>query len=90
MRTLRKRQDRRGDLYLAVGHRRQPKKRTQGDGGSRLNLAAARGWLTRRAIPAPRKEHDLRDQAGTMLYEEPLKDERSGKDVGHNRNATMA
>jgi hypothetical protein len=43
------------DQHLAVGRRRQPKKRTQGDGGSRQKLAAARGGLTCRAVPAPRK-----------------------------------
>jgi hypothetical protein len=45
------------DRYLAVGRRRQMKKRTQGDGGSRQNLAATRGRVTCRAIPAPRKGH---------------------------------
>jgi hypothetical protein len=43
--------DRHGDRHLAVWHRRQPKKRTQRDGGSRHKLAAARGRLTRRAVP---------------------------------------
>jgi hypothetical protein len=33
--------DQYGDRHLAVGHRRQPKKRTQGDGGSWQKLAAA-------------------------------------------------
>jgi hypothetical protein len=33
--------DQNGDHHLAVRHRRQPKKRTQGDGGSRNNLTAA-------------------------------------------------
>jgi hypothetical protein len=45
------------DRRLAVRHRRQPKKRTHGDGGSRQNLAAARERLTRRAIPVPQKGH---------------------------------
>jgi hypothetical protein len=30
---------RRGDQHLAVGHRREPQKRTQGDSGSQMNLA---------------------------------------------------
>jgi predicted RNA-binding protein with PUA domain len=37
-----------GDRHLAVGRRRQAKKRTQGDGGSRKKLAAARRRMTRR------------------------------------------
>jgi hypothetical protein len=48
-------EDRYGDRHLAVWHRRQPKKRTQRDGGSRQKLAAARGRLTRPAVPARRK-----------------------------------
>jgi hypothetical protein len=48
-------EDRYGDRHLAVGHRRQPKKRTEGDGGSWQKFAAARGRLTRRNIPAPGK-----------------------------------
>jgi hypothetical protein len=34
-------EDRYGDRHLPVGHRRQPKKRNQGNGGSRQKLAAA-------------------------------------------------
>jgi hypothetical protein len=49
--------ERYGDRHPAVGRRRQPKKRTQDDGGSRQKLAAARGRLTRRAVRAPRKGH---------------------------------
>jgi hypothetical protein len=40
--------DRSGDRHLAVRRRRQPKERTEGDGGSRQKFAAA---------PAPRKGH---------------------------------
>jgi hypothetical protein len=36
-------EDRYGNRHLAVGRRRMPKKRTQGDGVSRQKLAAARG-----------------------------------------------
>jgi hypothetical protein len=32
----------------------------------------------------------VRDQAWTMLYEEQLKDECSGRDIRHNQNATTA
>jgi hypothetical protein len=39
--------DRYGDRHLAAGCRRQLKKRTQGDGGSRQKLAAARGRLNK-------------------------------------------
>lgn len=35
-------EDRYGERRLAVGRHRQPKKRTQGDGGSRKKLVAAR------------------------------------------------
>jgi hypothetical protein len=40
---------------LAVRRLGRPQKRTQGDGGSQQNLVAARGRLTRRAVPALRK-----------------------------------
>jgi hypothetical protein len=80
-------EDRYGARHLAVGHRRQPKKRTQGDGGSRKKLAAARSRMTRRAVPARRKGRGhkgprvekRRQKSGpwTMLYAEPLKDGRS-------------
>jgi hypothetical protein len=53
--TIEALEDRYGDGHLAVGRRRQPKKWTQGDGGSRQKFAAARGRVTRRAVPAPRK-----------------------------------
>jgi hypothetical protein len=36
------------DRHLAVRHRSQPKIRTQGNGGSRKNMAAARRRTTRR------------------------------------------
>jgi hypothetical protein len=41
--------------HLAVGHRRKPKKLTQGDGGSRKNLASARRRMIRLARAAGRK-----------------------------------
>jgi hypothetical protein len=49
-----------GDRHLAVGRRRQPKKGTQGGGGSQQKLVAARGRLTRSAFPALRKGHGRR------------------------------
>jgi hypothetical protein len=48
-------QDRYGERHLAVGRRWQPKERIQGDGASRQKLSSARGRMTCRAIPAPRK-----------------------------------
>jgi hypothetical protein len=47
-------ENRYGDRHLAVGRRQQPKKRTQGDGGSRKKLAAVRRLMTRRAVSARR------------------------------------
>jgi hypothetical protein len=44
-----------GDRHLAVGRRRQLKKRTKGDGGSRQKLAVVRKGMTRRAGVARRK-----------------------------------
>jgi hypothetical protein len=48
-------EDRYRDRHLAIGRRRQPKKWTQVDGGSRKKLAAARRRMTRHAVPARRK-----------------------------------
>lgn len=45
------------DQYLAVGCCQQPKKWTQGNGGSQQKLVAAQGPLMRHAIPAPCKGH---------------------------------
>jgi hypothetical protein len=41
-------EDRCGDRHPAVGRRRQPKERTQGDGGSRKKLAAGSRRMTSR------------------------------------------
>jgi hypothetical protein len=48
---------RHGDRNLAVGCRRKPKKRTQGNGGSRKKFAATGRGMNRRVIPARRKGH---------------------------------
>jgi hypothetical protein len=48
-------QERNVDRHLAIGCHRQPKKRKQGDSGSRKKLAASRIGMTHRDIPAPRK-----------------------------------
>jgi hypothetical protein len=53
--TIEALENRHGDRHLAIRHRRQPKKRTHGDGGSWKKLAAARRRMTRRAVPARRK-----------------------------------
>jgi hypothetical protein len=45
-----------GDRYLAVGCLQQPKKWTQGNGGSRKKLATARRRMTRCAVSARHKE----------------------------------
>jgi hypothetical protein len=63
--TIGTREDRYGDRHLATGRRQQPKKWTQGDGGFRQKLGAARGRFTRRAVV-------VRDQASTM-YKGPQK-----------------
>jgi hypothetical protein len=54
-------EDQYDDWHLSVEHHRQPKKRTQGDGESRKNLAAARRQMTRRAVPARRKGRSHKD-----------------------------
>jgi hypothetical protein len=86
--------DRYGDRHLVVGRRRQPKKRTQGDGGSRKKPAAVRSRVNRHAFPARRKGLGQKDRHSrkkegksgprTVLYEEPLKDERSKRDDGRS------
>jgi hypothetical protein len=47
-------EDRYGDRHLAVGRRRQPKKWTQGDGGSQ-KMAAAHRRMTHHTVRASRK-----------------------------------
>jgi hypothetical protein len=64
-----------GDRRLAVGRRRQRKKRTQGDGGSRKKLAIGSRRMTHSAIPASRKEHGRqglgrRDNVARGVHEE--------------------
>jgi hypothetical protein len=53
-------EDRYRDQHLAVGRRRQQKKWTLGDGGSRQMSAAARVRMNHRAAPAPRKRRNHR------------------------------
>jgi hypothetical protein len=82
VKTLRALKKRHGDRHLEVGHRGKQKERTQGDGGSRKTLAA---------VPFLHGLRDavVRDQVGTMLQEEPLKDGRSRGDNGRARKAAM-
>jgi hypothetical protein len=54
------------------------------------SLAAAGGQLSRHTFLHRSRDTVVRDQVGTMLYEEPLKDEHSRSDVGHDQNATVA
>jgi hypothetical protein len=54
--TVRALKERYEDRHLAAGSRRQLKKRTQGDGGSRNKLTAV-SRMTRRAITAQRMGH---------------------------------
>jgi hypothetical protein len=44
------------DRRLAVRRHGRPRKRTQGDGGSRQKSAAARRRMARRAVPARRQD----------------------------------
>jgi hypothetical protein len=45
-------EDQHGGWHLAIGCCRQPKKRTQGDGGSRKTFATTRSRMTHHAAPA--------------------------------------
>jgi hypothetical protein len=63
VKTVRTLKERYGDRYLAVGRRREPKKRTQGDGGCRKKLVAAHRPMTRRAIPSRLKGHKRQGSA---------------------------
>jgi hypothetical protein len=47
-------EDRYEDRPAAILHRRQPKKRTQGDGVSMKNLTATRRLMAFHAFPTPR------------------------------------
>jgi hypothetical protein len=50
-------EDRYGDQHLAVGRRRQLKRWTQGNGGSRKKLVTTCIRMTHHALPAWRKGH---------------------------------
>jgi hypothetical protein len=57
VKTVRAPKKRHGDRHIAVRRRDQPKKRTQGNGGSQKKLVSACTGMTRCAIPAQRKDH---------------------------------
>jgi hypothetical protein len=63
-------EDRYGVRHLVVWCHRQPKKRTEGDGGSRKKLAAARRRMIRRAGTARRK---VRGRKGPTVEKRRLK-----------------
>jgi hypothetical protein len=90
VKTVRALKKRYGDWHLAVGHCRQLKKWTQGDGGSQKKVATTSGGMT--AVPFQHRTTDtvVRDQAGTMLQEGPQEDGHLGRHIRHNRNATTA
>jgi hypothetical protein len=60
--TIRALEDQYGDWHLAVGHRQQLKKWTQGDGGSWKKMGATCRHITHRAIPAWCKGRDHKGQ----------------------------
>jgi hypothetical protein len=82
--------DRYGDRHLAVGLCRQPKKRTQGDAGSRQKLAAARGRMSRRAVPASRMGHGRRGTGRDNVVRGAHEGRKFRKRRRSNRNATTA
>jgi hypothetical protein len=89
LKPIRALEDRYGARHLVTGRCLQPKKRTQGNGGSQKNLAAARRQMTLRTFRAYARDTVSRDEARTILYTEPLKDGRLRRDVRHDLNATV-
>jgi hypothetical protein len=81
--------DRYRDRHLAVGCRRQSKKRTQGNGGSQQKLVAARRRLTRRAIPEPCKGYGRQGPGKESVAREYLKNGRSKGGDGRVWNVTV-
>jgi hypothetical protein len=49
--TIRTLEDPYGDRHLAIGRCQQPKKQTQGIGGSWKKLAAAHRWMAHHTVP---------------------------------------
>jgi hypothetical protein len=67
--TIRTQEDRYGDRHLAVGHRWQPKKWTQGGGGSQQKMTVASRGMTFHAIQALHKGHCCQGQGYTKYLE---------------------
>jgi hypothetical protein len=59
--TIGTQEDRYGVQHLAIGCRQQPKKHTQGSGGSQQKMATVREQLTHCAVPALHKGHSHRE-----------------------------
>jgi hypothetical protein len=90
VKTVRALKERYGDRHLAIGCCRQLKKQTQGNGGFWKKLATTHRWLSRCPLFLHGVRDTLmRDQAGTVLQEEPLKDGRLRGDNGRTRKATV-
>jgi hypothetical protein len=78
---------RHGDRHPAVGRRRQPKKRTQDNGGSQKKLAATRRQMTRCAGVAWHKGHS---HTGPMVKQRRWKRQtRDGVAGGTSRGRTF-
>jgi hypothetical protein len=61
------------DRRLTIRRYGQPRKWTQGDGGPWQKVDVNCGQLTRHAVPHCVRVTFMRDEAGTVLQEEPLK-----------------
>jgi hypothetical protein len=89
-----------GDWHLAIRCCGQPKKRTQGNDGSRKKLATACRRVTHHAGMIWHKGHCHKRPTGeqrwqksrpeTVLYQKPRKDRHSGGGVRQNWNAITA
>jgi hypothetical protein len=72
------------DQYLPVRCRGQPKERIKGNGGFRKKLAAARGGMTRCALPAQLKGHRRQEQGKDNI----VQGTREGRTIGRRSWAT--
>jgi hypothetical protein len=68
-----------GDRHSAVRRRGQPKKRTQGSGGYRKNLAVSCRRMTCRVIPTRRKGHCFQGQGKDKALRRTQKGHTFGK-----------
>jgi hypothetical protein len=88
VRGLRKR---RGDRNLAVGHHQKPKGRIEASCESRKRLTVAgRRMICCAGVAWFRRMLSGRTGPGTRRNKEPRNDERTGRDCGKARNATLA